>query len=178
MLFRSAIEHSIEFRAVFLQQMLGNDFKILPILCGPFAKALYTGEAPERDDHVMRFFDALGELAEDESAKLFWVLGIDLAHVGMRYGDEMVAIVGGEEMEAVKAQDEERLALACEGRTEDFFDLVKPEQDRLKWCGLSPLYTFLNVLPDARGEVLRYDQWNIDEQSVVSFTAMEFHERS
>ena len=106
------------------------------------------------------------------------ITGIDLAHVGMRYGDEMVAIVGGEEMEAVKAQDEERLALACEGRTEDFFDLVKPEQDRLKWCGLSPLYTFLNVLPDARGEVLRYDQWNIDEQSVVSFTAMEFHERS
>jgi hypothetical protein len=25
------------------------------------------------------------------------------------------------------------------------------------------------------GTVLRYEQWNIDEQSVVSFTGMEFH---
>jgi hypothetical protein len=25
-----------------------------------------------------------------------------------------------------------------------------------------------------QGDVLRYDQWNIDEQSVVSFAAVEF----
>ena len=169
-----AIEHSIEFQAVFLQQMLGSDFRILPILCGSFAKALTTGEAPERDDRVLRFFDALGELAEDESDRLFWVLGIDLAHVGVRYGDDLVAIAGRDEMEAVAAEDRDRLALACAGRTEEFFDLVKPDQDRLKWCGLSPLYTFLSVQPDARGDLLRYDQWNIDDQSVVSFAALEF----
>jgi hypothetical protein len=28
------------------------------------------------------------------------------------------------------------------------------------------------------GEVLRYEQWNIDEASVVSFAAMHFRERS
>ncbi|MFN0086978.1 MAG: AmmeMemoRadiSam system protein B [Blastocatellia bacterium] len=169
-----AIEHSIEFQAVFLQQMLGSDFRILPILCGPFAKALMTGEAPERDDHVMRFFDALGEVAETEASRLFWVLGIDLAHVGLRYGDDFVAVAGEDEMDEVMAEDRERLSLACAGRTEEFFEMVKPEQDRLKWCGLSPLYTFMSVLPNARGELLRYDQWNIDEQSVVSFAAMEF----
>lgn len=169
-----SIEHSIEFQAVFLQQMLGSDFKILPILCGPFAKALMTGETPERDDHVMRFFDALGEVAEMESSRLFWVLGIDLAHVGVRYGDDFVAIAGHDEMEAVQAEDRERLALACEGRAEEFFEMVKPDRDRLKWCGFSALYTFLSVLPNARGELLRYDQWNIDDQSVVSFAAMEF----
>jgi hypothetical protein len=32
----------------------------------------------------------------------------------------------------------------------------------------------LQALPQARGEVLRYDQWNIDEESVVSFAALEF----
>ncbi|MDX2032566.1 MAG: AmmeMemoRadiSam system protein B [Blastocatellia bacterium] len=169
-----AVEHSIEFQAVFLQQMLGSEFKILPILCGPFAKALLSGESPERDDHVMRFFDALGEIAETEASKLFWVLGIDLAHVGVRYGDDLVAIAGEGEMEAVMTEDRERLALACAGRADEFFEMVKPEQDRLKWCGLSPLYTFLSVLPNARGELLRYDQWNIDDQSVVSFAAIEF----
>jgi hypothetical protein len=29
-------------------------------------------------------------------------------------------------------------------------------------------------VPKARGELLRYEQWNIDEQSVVSFAGMAF----
>lgn len=169
-----SIEHSIEFQCVFLQQMLGNDFKIVPILCGPFAKALRSGEPPERDDNVMRFFDALGEMAELHSSRLFWALGVDLAHVGVRYGDELVARADQDEMLEVKEEDQERLKRVCDGDAEEFFDLVKPEQDSLKWCGFSPLYTFLSVMQNVRGELLRYDQWNIDEQSVVSFAAMEF----
>lgn len=169
-----SMEHSIEFQCVFLQQMLGSDFKILPILCGPFAKALYYGEPPENDDQVLRFFDALGELAELHRSKLFWVLGIDLAHIGRRYGDDLTAIAGEGEMLEVEEEDQQRLQFVCEGNSEEFFEMVKPEEDRLKWCGFSPLYTFMNVMPGARGNLLRYDQWNIDEQSVVSFAAMEF----
>lgn len=169
-----SMEHSIEFQCVFLQQMLGADFKILPILCGPFAKALYYGEPPENDDDVLRFFDALGELAELHRSKLFWVLGIDLAHIGRRYGDNLTAIADEGEMLEVKEEDQERLQHVCDGNSEEFFELVKPDEDRLKWCGFSPLYTFMNVMPETRGKLLRYDQWNIDEQSVVSFAAMEF----
>ena len=169
-----SMEHSIEFQCVFLQQMLGSDFKILPVLCGPFAKALYYGEPPENDDQVMRFFDALGELAELHRSKLFWVLGIDLAHIGRRYGDDLTAVADEGQMLEVREDDHERLQHVCDGNSEEFFELVKPEEDRLKWCGFSPLYTFLNVVPTARGKVLRYEQWNIDEQSVVSFAAMEF----
>ncbi|MBS1788590.1 MAG: AmmeMemoRadiSam system protein B [Acidobacteria bacterium] len=169
-----SIEHSIEFQCVFLQQMLGSDFKILPILCGPFAKALYYGEPPENDDKVLRFFDALGELADLNRSKLFWVLGIDLAHVGRRYGDELIARADEDAMLEVKEHDLQRLSMVCEGRSEEFFELVKPEEDRLKWCGFSPLYTFLNAVPEARGKLLRYEQWNIDEESVVSFAGLEF----
>ncbi len=172
-----SIEHSIEFQCVFLQQMLGNDFKIVPILCGPFAKALRTGEPPERDDHVLRFFDALGEMAESHGSRLLWVMGIDLAHVGVRYGDDLVARAEQDEMLEVREEDHARLERVCEGDGDEFFELVKPGQDRLKWCGFSPLYTFLSsvqLVRKLRGELLRYDQWNIDEQSVVSFAAMEF----
>jgi hypothetical protein len=42
------------------------------------------------------------------------------------------------------------------------------------WCGSSPLYTFLKVRPGARGSVERYEQWNIDAESVVSFAGMSF----
>ncbi|MBO0723567.1 MAG: AmmeMemoRadiSam system protein B [Blastocatellia bacterium] len=167
-----AIEHSIEFQCIFLQHMLGSEFKIVPILCGPFAKSLSEGEPPEKDDKVLRFFEALGETAE--LSQTFWVLGVDLAHIGMRYGDERIARAEEGMMLEVKEHDEERLKRISEGRSEEFFDLVRPEQDRLKWCGFSPIYTFLSCVPQARGELLRYEQWNIDEQSVVSFAAMEF----
>jgi hypothetical protein len=173
-----AIEHSLEFQCVFLQQVLGHEFKILPILCGPFWQALQAGEPPERDDQVNRFFEALGELAERRAKDIFWVLGIDLAHVGRRYGDELGAQSGRGAMLEVKAQDHKRLRLACAGQTEAFIEDVYPEQDRLKWCGFPPLYTFLQAVPRARGEVLRYDQWNIDEESVVSFAALEFRNHS
>ncbi|MGH9769003.1 MAG: AmmeMemoRadiSam system protein B [Blastocatellia bacterium] len=169
-----SIEHSIEFQCVFLQQMLGSDFKIVPVLCGPFAKALRTGEPPERDDNVLRFFDALGEMAEAHKSRLFWVMGVDLAHVGVRYGDELVARADQDEMQEVREQDQERLKRVCEGDSDEFFELVKSEQDRLRWCGFAPLYTFLSSIQNVRGDMLRYDQWNIDEQSVVSFAAVEF----
>lgn len=169
-----SIEHSIEFQCVFLQQMLGGNFKILPILCGPFARALSSGEAPEKNDNVLRFFDALGEMADIHRSRLFWVLGIDLSHIGRRYGDDITARSDHGHMLDVGEQDAERLNHVCAGNTEEFFELVKIDHDRLKWCGFSPLYTFLSSTPDARGELIRYDQWNIDEESVVSFAAMEF----
>jgi AmmeMemoRadiSam system protein B len=169
-----AIEHSIEFQCVFLQQMLGSDFKILPILCGPFATSLSTGEPPEKNDTVIRFFDTLGEMAELYSSRLFWTLGVDLAHIGRRYGDQVSARAGEGEMLEIEEQDQERLKQVCLGDTEEFFELVRAERDPLKWCGFSPLYTFLSSVQNVRGSVLRYDQWNIDEESVVSFAALEF----
>jgi hypothetical protein len=51
---------------------------------------------------------------------------------------------------------------------------VRERQDDLKWCGSSPFYTFLKTAPRARGELLKYEQWNIDEHSVVSFAGMGF----
>jgi len=169
-----AIEHSLEFQCLFLQQKLGSDFKIVPILCGPFADGLLFGRPPETDPKVERFFQTLGEMAELHRSRLFWVLGIDLAHIGRRYGDPFVARAEHGQMIEVREHDAERLRRVCEGDAAGFFELVKPDRDRLKWCGFSPLYTFLQTIKGARGNVLRYDQWNIDEQSVVSFTALEF----
>ena len=51
------------------------------------------------------------------------------------------------------------------------------EGDALRWCGTAPLYAFLRVVRPRRGELLRYEQWNIDEQSVVSFAALAFTNR-
>ncbi len=168
------IEHSLEFQCIFLQQILGSDFKIVPILCGPFVNCFLTDRPPEADDSVSRFFQVLGELAERYRSRLFWVLGIDLAHIGRRYGDLLPARAERGHLLEVRQLDNERLARVCAGDSAGFFELIKPGQDHLRWCGFSPLYTFLQTVKGVRGHLLRYEQWNIDEQSVVSFAALEF----
>jgi MEMO1 family protein len=160
-----AAEHSIEFQCVFLQYALGSDLKIIPILCGPFAESLQTGRPPETNVAVARFFGALEELAKSQGDQLFWVLGIDLAHVGRRYGDDFPARANQGAMAAVAEKDRQRLECLCNGELGKFFELVKLNGDELKWCGYSPLYTFAKALPKARGRVLKYEQWNIDPQS-------------
>lgn len=172
-----AVEHSIEFQVVFLQHVLGPDVTILPILCGPFARGLLDGGKPEADGRVERFLAALGDLAAGEGKRLFWVLGIDMAHMGRRYGDPFPAVAGRGVMEEVAARDAARIRRVEAGDPEGFWDLVKENRDDLKWCGSAPLYTFLRAAPGARGALRRYQQWNIDEQSVVSFGAITFHER-
>lgn len=173
-----SIEHSIEFQCVFLQHRLGNAVKIVPILCGPLAESLVTGRVPESNDRVRRFFGALGELGRKHNDRLIWVLGIDLAHIGRRYGDRTPARAEEGPLSGVRRADQERLARVCASDSEGFFELVHPRHDELRWCGYSPLYTFLKAVPGARGEVLRYEQWNIDEQSVVSFAGIEFHSQA
>ncbi|MDQ6759841.1 MAG: AmmeMemoRadiSam system protein B [Acidobacteriota bacterium] len=171
-----AIEHSIEFQVLFLQHVYGPKVKILPILCGSFAHSIYRGGKPEDNDHVRRFLDSLGEMGAREKERLFWVLGIDMAHMGRRYGDEFMARADQAEMSAVADRDRKRIDRINAGDTYGFWDLVQENQDDLKWCGSSPLYTFLKAVPNATGKLRRYQQWNIDEQSVVSFAAMTFHE--
>lgn len=169
-----SIEHSIEFQVLFLQHVYGPDIRILPILCGSYAHSIYRGGAPEDDENVRRFLGALGDLAARESDRLFWVLGIDMAHMGRRYGDNFVALADQGEMDQVAARDSVRIDRINAGDAAGFWDLVQENQDDLKWCGSSPLYTFLKVAPQARGELNRYEQWNIDDQSVVTFAGISF----
>jgi AmmeMemoRadiSam system protein B len=169
-----AMEHSIEFQVMFLQYLYGKDVKILPILCGPFARSLYEGGRPEGDEGVREFFDALGEMQAREGKRLCWVLGVDMAHMGRRYGDAMVAEASAGAMLEVAARDKERIGRLEGGDAFGFWDLVQPNHDDLKWCGSAPLYTFLKAVPGARGRLRHYEQWNIDEQSVVTFGGMEF----
>ena len=56
-----------------------------------------------------------------------------------------------------------------------FWERVQERRDDLKWCGSSPVYTFLQTGTAACGQLLRYEQWNIDPQSVVSFAGMGFY---
>jgi AmmeMemoRadiSam system protein B len=169
-----SVEHSIEFQVLFLQSIYGPDIQILPILCGSFAKSIYEGGRPEDDEDVRRFLDSLGEISAREAKKLFWVLGVDMAHMGARYGDGVAAVADRDEMAGVAERDAARIERVAKGDTVGFWELVQENRDDLKWCGSSPIYTFMRAAPEARGTLRRYEQWNIDERSVVSFAGISF----
>lgn len=168
------VEHSIEFQVVFLQHLFGPQVRIVPILCGSYARSLYQGGKPEADERVRRTLGALGELAAQEGNRLRWVLGVDMAHMGRRYGDPLHARAGQDEMTLVEHRDRARIERIEQGDAQGFWELVQENRDDLKWCGSAPIYTFLKALPQARGSLVHYQQWNIDEASVVSFAGMRF----
>jgi len=169
-----SFEHTVELQLIFLQHQLGPGVRILPVLCGSFARSLYQGGAPEQNDGVRRFFDVLGELGERESSHVFWLLGVDMAHMGMRYQDNFQAVADQGRMSEVAVRDHQRIGCINAGDAAGFWELVRQNHDDLKWCGSSPFYTFLKACPSGRGELLHYEQWNIDERSVVSFAGMAF----
>ena len=165
-----AIEHSIEFQVLFLQHRFGPAVRILPLLCGPFVNA-----RPEDNVAVARALGALSDLHAKHTQRLLWVLGVDMAHIGPRYGDRSAARANDDHMTRVALRDRERMDRIAAADAAGFWDLVGgASRDDLKWCGAAPLYTFLRAVPNTRGQMLHYDQWNIDDTSVVSFAALAF----
>ncbi len=173
--YHHSVEHSIEFQVLVLQHLFGAGVRILPVLCGAYLRSMVQGGLPEDDPGVARFLEALRGIAQREGNRLFWVLGIDLAHQGRRYGDDFSVVADRGEMTGVSSRDRFRLERIEAGDAEGFWSDIQRGGDSLRWCGASVLYTFLRAMPGARGRVLRYGQWNIDEASVVTFGAMAFH---
>jgi AmmeMemoRadiSam system protein B len=170
-----AVEHSIEFQVLLLQHVLGPDVRVVPVLCGAFTGGEEDGR-PEDEEGVARFLSVLRRLCERERSKVFFVLGVDLAHVGRRYGDRLTARAGVGVLRQVAKGDETRLGYLAAGDADGFWSRAASPGDALNWCGTSAFYTFLRVAPPVRGRVLHYEQWQIDPESVVSCAGLAFHE--
>ncbi len=155
------MEHSAEFHVLWLQYLFGPQVKVLPILVG----------SNFNDSPSSPMYEALRTLAARHGDSLGWVLSIDMAHMGPRYGDEVEFAEGDVRIEA---KDQQRVAALSSGDIAAFWRDVREEDDPWKWCGSSPLYTLYQALPGVRAEMLRYGHWNIDESSVVSFAGMRF----
>jgi len=166
-------EHSIEFQAVMLRHVLGarRPFSIVPVLASYLHEAVWTRGDPERDPRVPRFIDALLEAMAASRRQVCLIAGVDLAHVGPRFGDPEANT--RESLEAVAAADLSMLEAVTAGDPTGFFASVAHDGDSRRICGLSPIYTLLRALPGAGGRLLRYSQWP-DPHGAVSFCAATF----
>jgi MEMO1 family protein len=165
-------EHSIEFQAVVLRHVLGaRPFSIVPVLASFLHEAVWTGGDPERDRRVPRFLDALLETMAASRRKICLIAGVDLAHVGPRFGDPEPNTE--QFLDEIASADLRMLEEVAGGDPTAFYASIAYDGDRRRICGLSPIYTFLRALPGVQGRLLRYGQWP-DPQGAVSFCAAAF----
>jgi len=166
-------EHSIEFQVVMLRYLLGErrPFTILPVLASFLHEAVWRKRDPEADRRIPAFVDALLGALAASGRRACLIAGVDLAHVGPRFGDAAPntdAFLG-----EVERADRSMLESVTGADPTGFYASVAADGDARRICGLSPIYTFLRALPGVPGRLVRYSQWP-DPQGAVTFCAAAF----
>ena len=169
-------EHSIEFQVVFLQHALQgkSDFKIVPVLCNSFHSFVTSGKSPSEDNRINTFLTELKILLDDFGDSAIVIAGVDLAHVGPKFGDKDQ--MDEKTLSWIRKRD--ALSLECTEKidAEGFYRSVEEEKDKRKICGLSSIYSMLKVTDASYGTVLDYDNaLEEDTGSVVTFASAGYY---
>ncbi|MGA2408969.1 MAG: AmmeMemoRadiSam system protein B [Candidatus Binataceae bacterium] len=165
-------EHSIEFQALFLAWALGTaGYKVAPILVGSFHQMIVSGELPTSDARVSGFIAALKAELAVEKRRVLIVAGVDFAHVGKKFGDTYGA--DAKIAAWLKTEDLALIETIKRGDPVGFFGRIAKERDTRKICGLSPMYTQLELLQGRPGRLLMHDiAMEPQTESAVSFASI------
>ncbi len=166
-------EHSIEFQAVFLRYLLGDTrpFRIVPILVGSFHDLVRARIDPMTDPEIARFVAALRDVERESAAKVAYIGGIDLGHIGREFGDP--DLLDQESLDRLRIFDASMLDRAIAGDAEGWFRIAAEVDNRHRICGLAATYTLLQTIGPAKGRILKYDQAvNAARTCCVSFAGV------
>ena len=165
-------EHSIEFQALFLKWALGNhDFTMVPILVSSFHEMIVSGTLPGNDPRVSSFVEAVREVLANEKRRALIVAGVDFAHIGRKFGDAFTA--DESVAERIKGEDLGLIEYIKRGDPAGFFGDILKDRDARRICGLSPMYTQLELLQGHRADLLKYGiAMEPDTGSAVSFASL------
>jgi AmmeMemoRadiSam system protein B len=162
-------EHSLEFQIVFLQHVFAEHIPpLVPVLCGDAGPVL---ERATRPSGLPDAGDALGLMRDAVAGGALVIAGVDLVHVGPKFGDDEPASA----ILPDALEHESALLDALEAAdVEAFWAEASRVEDRYSVCGLSSLGFFLETLPPgARGVLLGRDVMREHEtSSAVGFASM------
>jgi hypothetical protein len=169
-------EHSLEFQAVWLKYLWREKApKWIPILVSSFER-FSPDAAPSKIATIEKALKDLGEVLKAEIAKGRTVMilnGIDLAHVGLRFGDELE--ITPELEKKIEAEDRNSLVAAMALDADGFYKSVVADAHWRKICGLSALYTGLRLMKMIGavqpGRLLAYGQAPDPAGGLVSFAS-------
>ncbi|MEE8424182.1 MAG: AmmeMemoRadiSam system protein B, partial [Elusimicrobiota bacterium] len=131
-------EHSIEMQLPFLQAVLGNQFKLIPITFGSLEKGDYRAAA-----------DAIRKILDQDT---LIVASSDFMHFGRRFGYRPFerSIPAG-----IEASDRQAIAAILSKNFDSFYGYHRRTGTTI--CGRVPIGVLLNLLGDsAKGRLLRY----------------------
>jgi AmmeMemoRadiSam system protein B len=174
--FAHKMEHSVEFQVAFLHYLFAGkkDFRIVPILCGSLNECIEKGTSPEDLPAVSHFVASLKRALISASGEALVIAGADLAHIGLRFGDQ--AAPSKTFLREIEGKDREMLAFAEDVDALGFFGYVQREGDHRRICGLPSIYALLASTDASRGELLSYQQSSDDGSgSTVTFASMGFY---
>ncbi len=155
-------EHSLELQLPFLSSVQPTAM-IAPVLVGSFHRAVVEQRAPTELEEYESFVGALCEAIrarEAEGKRVCFVAGVDMAHVGMSFGDTKP--LTPEKMEQVRARDMEYLKALENADKESLFAHICQDNDERRICGFPTMYTILDLFerlgtkPDV--ELISYEQ--------------------
>ncbi len=165
-------EHTIEFQAVFLSHTQPSS-QIVPLLCS-FSLEDWETDLPYIDEVA----GLLRELAREANHAVGFIASVDLAHIGLRYGDLFRPHAG-----TIREHlDADRELLESLGKCDplEFMEKVSRGGNRRRVCGMACLYVLAKILEGwAEGEVLEHTHAVVDNQdSFVTFAGMAFYEKA
>ncbi|MCR4297071.1 MAG: AmmeMemoRadiSam system protein B [Elusimicrobia bacterium] len=169
-------EHSLEFQAVWLKYLWREKApKWIPILVSSFER-FSPQEAPSAIPTIEKALKDLGDVLKAELAKgrtVTIISGIDLAHVGLRFGDDLEITPDLEKK--IEAEDRKSLIDAMALDADGFYKSVVADGHWRKVCGLSALYTGLRLMKAIGavqpGRLLSYGQAPDPAGGLVSFAS-------
>jgi len=166
-------EHSIEFECVGLRRHVARAIPIVPILCSGFSSLVRyeqkPAEVPAFEEPILAFV-AEAERLVTEGKRVGFVAGVDLSHVGARFGDPIELDAGV--LAELEKTDRAAIDAALTGDAEAWFDTIARHGDSTRICGYAATYTMLRVARPGAGRLLGYEQSVEPGGSVVTYASM------
>jgi AmmeMemoRadiSam system protein B len=169
-------ESSIEFQVLFPPYAFGpsRQFCVIPGLVSFCRDSMERQINPTDMAHIADFIQALQEIAAERGEPSGYIIGDDLAHVGMKFGDRAQPIPAFPEQ--VTCEEHALLAAAARMDAEGFFQVIAEHYDRRHVCSFPPPYMCLSSTPATVGTVLKYGQAvEPAAQSMVPYASVVFH---
>ena len=169
------LEHSIELQIILLKYVFADrDISVFPVLTGSFHDHVLKRSLPGKDNDIRTFLDSLNEVIEGSGKKAAFIASVDFAHVGRRFDDDFDA---ESILDQLKEEDKILIDHLNRGDSDSFFSKVSENGDKRKICGLSPIYSLLQMRKKKQGELLHYHQWNDSPTgSAVTFASIAYYD--
>ena len=158
-------EHSLELQLPWLAHRYSNEAlpEIVPILVGSFHELVEQGKKPADHGEASEFIGACAEVLRSlnqSGKKVLFFGGVDLAHVGLHFGDRVRVSDTG--LPEIQRRDQQLLDVILRGDEDGLFEHIAEDLDARRICGFPSIYTMLAAMRRAgisvRGHQVDYRQ--------------------